>query len=310
MQVKELRQSLRRSSFIYPFLCIHLFAIAAVYYEFNISSGSSGTGQAAVFIWNPDFIGPFWWVAIAVCGILMPLAGLFLMPQEIEEGNHEILLLTKLNRWQIVTGKFLTLWGLSLLTLTSLLPYIIIRYFNGGVEWLNELANLGTIISVAAVVSVNAIAASGFKTLPSKLGVFILFLFASLFGGGASMIGGAVLMNISKTSAWSIAATAFYHLCAIIVVLCYVILGLLVARSRLRLATMSFEIKPSSLLIMIIGLSPFIIGTVAAFTCGFGSITGTLLLTFLAWNSDRTPKAPKWMAAPQANIPPPLKPEN
>lgn len=115
----------------------------------------------------------------------MPLAGLFLMPQEIEEGNHEMLLLTSLNRWQIVFGKFLTLWLLSQLTLTSLLPYIIIR------------------------------------------------------------------------------------------------------------------------------LAPFIVGMVAAFTCGFRSIAGTILLTFLAWNSDRTLKAPKWIIAPKANIPtsiPPIQP--
>ena len=114
----------------------------------------------------------------------MPLAGLFLMPQGIEEGNHEMLLLTSLNRWQIVFGKFLTLWLLSQLTLTSLLPYII-RH------------------------------------------------------------------------------------------------------------------------------APFIFGMVAAFTCGFRSIAGTILLTFLAWNSDRTLKALKWIIAPKANIPtsiPPIQP--
>jgi len=307
MQVKELRQSLRRSSFVYPFVCIHLFAIAAIFFEFELGI-SSGGSMAAVFVWNPDYISPFWWVAMVVCGALMPMAGLFLMPQEIEEGNHEMLLLTSLNRWQIVFGKFMTLWCLSLLTLTSLLPYVIIRYFIGGVEWFNELANAGTVIACAAIMSAVAIAASGFPSLATKLGVFVLMTFSALTGGGASMIGGGIWMNMSKTSVWSSLAIFFYHLCAAIVVVCYVILGLLVARSRLRLATMSFEIKPSSLLLIIIGLAPFIVGMVAAFTCGFGSIAGTILLTFLAWNSDRTPKAPKWMAAPNANIPPPSPP--
>ena len=113
-------------------------------------------------------------------------------------------------------------------------------------------------------------------------------------------------MNMAKTSVWAPLAISFYHMCALIVVVCYVILGLLVARSRLRLAVMNFEIKPSSLLVVIIGLAPFIVGMCAAFTCGFGSIVGTILLTYLAWNSDKTPKAPKWMVAPKANIPPPL----
>jgi hypothetical protein len=309
MQVKELRQSLRRASFVYPFICIHLFATAAVFYEFefNISSGGS---MAGVFIWDPDYIGPFWWVAMGVCGILMPLAGLLLMPQEIEEGNHEMLLLTSLNRWHIVFGKFLTLWLLCMLTLTSLLPYVIIRYFIGGIEWFNEIANTGTVISAAAMMSAIAIAASGFPSLASKLGIFCVMLFSAVAGGGISMLGGGIWMNMAKTSAWAPVAISFYHACALIVVVCYVILGLLVARSRLRLAVMNFEIKPSSLLVIIIGLAPFIVGMCAAFTCGFGSIAGTLLLTFLAWNSDKTPKAPKWMVAPKANVPPPLPPSS
>lgn len=305
MQVKELRQSLRRASFVYPFICIHLFAIAAVFYEFKFSI-SSGGGMPGVFIWDPDNIGPFWWVTMSICGILMPLAGLFLMPQEIEEGNHEMLLLTTINRWQIVFGKFLTLWLLTLLTLTSLLPYIIIRYFIGGIEWLNEMANTGTVISVAAMMSAICIAASGFPSLALKILIFCVMLFSASAGGGASMIGGGMCMSIAETSAWAIPATLFYHLCALIVVVCYVILGLLVARSRLRLAVMHFEVKPSYLLVIIIGLAPFIILMCAAFTCFFGSIVGTILVTFLAWNSDKTPKAPKWMIAPKPNMPPAL----
>jgi ABC-type transport system involved in multi-copper enzyme maturation permease subunit len=305
MQVKELRQSLRRASFVYPFICIHLFAIAAVFFEFKFSIKTSSP-MPGIFIWNPEQIGPFWWVAMGICGIIMPLAGLFLMPQEIEEGNHEMLLLTTINRWQIVFGKFLTLWLLSLLTLTSLLPYIIIRYFIGGIEWFNEIANTGTVISIAAILSAISIAASGYPTLPKKLGIFCVMLFSAVGGGGISMLGGGIWMNMAKASKWAPVANTFYHACVLIVVVSYVILGLLVARSRLRLAVMNFEIKPSSLLVIIIGLAPFIVGMCAAFTCGFGSILGTVLLTFLAWNSDRTPKAPKWMVAPKPNIPPPL----
>lgn len=217
-----------------------------------------------------------------------------------------MLLLTTINRWQIVFGKFLTLWLLSLLTLTSLLPYIIIRYFIGGIEWFNEIANTGTVISIAAILSAISIAASGYPTLPKKLGIFCVMLFSAVGGGGISMLGGGIWMNMAKASKWAPVANTFYHACVLIVVVSYVILGLLVARSRLRLAVMNFEIKPSSLLVIIIGLAPFIVGMCAAFTCGFGSILGTVLLTFLAWNSDRTPKAPKWMVAPKPNIPPPL----
>jgi hypothetical protein len=308
MTVKELRQSLRRTSFVYPFICIHIFATIAIYAEFQLNIGAGGGGKAGVFIWDPDHTGPFWWVAMSVCGILMPMAGFFLMPQEIEEGNHELLLLTTLSRWQIVSGKFLMLWGLSMLTFTSLLPYVIIRYFIGGIEWFHELADAGSVIGVAAVVSAGAIAASGFPHLASKLGVFVLFGGSALAGGGAGMIGGAITLNVGATSKWGWLGNIFYHFSALSVVACYCVIGLLVARSRLRLATMNFELKPSSVLLIIVGLAPFIIGMVAAFTCGFGSIVGVYLLTYLAWNSDVTPKAPKWMKKPPPNIPPSIPP--
>lgn len=308
MTVKELRQSLRRTSFVYPFICIHIFATVAIYAEFQLGIGARAGGMAAVFAWDPDHIGPFWWVAMAICGVLMPMAGFFLMPQEIEEGNHELLLLTTLTRWQVVFGKFIMLWGLSALTFTSLLPYIIIRYFIGGIEWFHELASAGSVIFAAAVVSAGAISASGFGNLASRLGVFALYAFSALLGGGAGMIGGGMTLNMSKTSPYAWLGSTFYHFSAICVVACYCIIGLLVARSRLRLATMNFELKPSAVLLIILGLAPFIIGMAAAFTCGFGSLAGVLLLTYLAWNSDVTPKAPKWLVPPAPNVPPPLPP--
>ncbi len=308
MTVKELRQSLRRTSFVYPFIFIHLFATLAIYAEFTMSIGLSGGSQPAVFLWKPDEVGPFWWVAMSVCGVLMPLAGFFLMPQEIDEGNHELLLLTTLSRWQIVWGKFFMLWGLCLLTFVSLLPYVVIRYFIGGIEWFSELANGGTVLAAAAILSSGAIAASGFKHMASKLGVFVLYLFSAGTGGGAGMIGGGMTLGMSATNKWAVLGNIFYHFSALCVVACYAVLGMLVARSRLRLATMNFELKPSSVLLIILGLAPFIIGMVAAFTCGFGSVAGVILLTYLAWNSDLTPKAPKWLKPAAPNIPPPLPP--
>ncbi len=70
MTVKELRQSLRRTSFVYPFICIHIFATLAIYAEFTTSIGLGSSTTTAVFWWSPDEIGPFWWVAMAVCGVL------------------------------------------------------------------------------------------------------------------------------------------------------------------------------------------------------------------------------------------------
>lgn len=311
MTVKELRQSLRRTSFVYPFICVHLFATVAIFAEFQLDLAGGSGSTIATLLWDAEHIGAFWWVAMAVCGVLMPMAGFLLMPQEVDEGNHEILLLTELSRWQIVFGKFIMLFGLSVLTFTSLLPYVVIRYFIGGIEWLQELANAGSVLSVAAILSAGTIAASGFSNLTTKGGVFILFLFSAIFGGGAGLIGGGMTMGMTSTSDWAPLGALFHHLSVLIVVASYSIIGMLIARSRLRLATMNFELKPSSVLLIITGLAPFIVGAVAALTCGFGSIAGTILLTYLAWNTDVTPKAPKWIPPPPPNIPePPPLPES
>ena len=307
MTIKELRQSLRRTSFVYPFLCIQIFAVLAISVEFSTGDYQQG-GKAAMLYWSPSDIGPFWWVAMSVCGVLMPMAGFFLMPQETEEGNHELLQLTTLSRWHIVRGKFLMLWGLSVLTFASLLPYVVIRYFIGGIEWGQELANSATVLSAAAVFSAASLAASGFRHPAAKLGIFVMFLVSAIGGGGAGIIGGVIAMESWDTNSFRVLGIIYYHFCAICSVACYAILGMLLARSRLRLATMNFELKPSSVLVIIVGLAPFIVGMAAAFTCGFGSPVGVILLTFLAWNSDVTPKAPKWLPPPPANTPPPLPP--
>ena len=148
MTAKELRQSLRRGSFVVPFLAVQVLALAAMVAEFM--SGHEVGASEFVGILNIQLLnssGPFWMVAGAVCMVLMPLCGLALMGQELEEGNHELLLLTHLNRWKVVAGKFASLWGLSLVTFVSLLPYGLVRYLVGGIEWWHEAACAGTVLT-------------------------------------------------------------------------------------------------------------------------------------------------------------------
>lgn len=302
MTVKELRQSLRRSSFVIPFIAVHLFATIAIVVEFETGIGGSSGGS-----WS---LGPFWSVALITCGLLMPMAGFFLMPQETDEGNHELLQLTPLTRWHIIRGKFLMLWGLSVLTFLSLLPYVVIRYFLGGIEWFHEANHALAVISCASVLSSGALGASSFSSIGARLGVFLLFLFSLLFGGVSGIASGAMAYAFGATSSWGWLLNIYTYFTIVCVVTCYSILGLLLARSRLRVATMNFELKPAKTMLVIIGLSPFVIGIIAAMSCGFGSFAGVILMTFLAWNCDITPKAPKWMPPPPPNIPPPpLPPE-
>lgn len=295
MTTKELRQSLRRGSFVYPFLAIQVLAILAMTAEFqtgHASESSEYTGMLNVELLFTS--GPFWMVVTAICLLIMPLGGVMLMGQEIEEGNHELLLLTKLDRWKIVTGKFLTLWGLCALTFISLLPYVVVRYMVGGIEWVHEAACATTILGGSAMISAGAIGASAFRRIGGRIAVLALFLVSMAAGCSAPLAGAGMQSG---------GCGVLYHFTAICAVVAFTLTGLALARSRLRLSILAYEVNPSGMIIGLMAFAPFVIGLVTAFTLGYGGAGGLIGLAIIAVRMDITPKAPKWMPPPPPNIP-------
>jgi hypothetical protein len=281
MTAKELRQSLRRGSFVLPFLAIQILALIAMVAEFK--AGHAAESSEFTGILNPWLLwssGPFWMVVGIICMVLMPLGGVMLMGQELDEGNHELLLLTKLSRWKIVIGKFATLWGLSVITFISLLPYVVVRYLVGGIEWWHEAACAGTVLGGSAIIGAGAIGASAFRGIGARVGVLFLFLASMAAGCGVPLAASAM-----RTGGCGV----LYHLTAVAAVFCYSMAGLALARSRLRLAVMAYEVKPGGMMIGLLVFAPFVIGTVTAFTVGFGGIAGLLAIALIAVRLDITP---------------------
>jgi len=295
MTVKELRQGLRRGSFVYPFLGIQVLAVLAIVAEFQM-------GHVTKFNEHPGMLnvvllvtsGPFWIVVSVVCCLIMPMGGLVLMGQELEEGNHELLLLTKLDRWKVTRGKFLTLWGVCALTFVSLLPYVVVRYLVGGVEWLREIGCSLSVLGLSSMVAAGAIGASAFRHLGGRIAVFALF------------VGSMVLACIPPLMASAMVPggfPVFYHLNAVAATACYTVIGLSLARSRLRLVVHSYEVKPSWLLVGMLVFTPFVIWMSTLMTAGYGGFVGLIGMALVARYADVTPKAPKWMKAPPPNVP-------
>ncbi|MEO5715766.1 MAG: hypothetical protein ABIT37_19965 [Luteolibacter sp.] len=282
MTAKELRQSLRRGSFVYPFLGIQFLAVCAMAAEFQNGYASESSDYTGML--NPWLLwssGPFWMVVAAICLLIMPLSGVILMGQELEEGNHELLLLTKLDRWKIVTGKFITLWGLSALTFVSLLPYVVVRYMVGGIEWWHEAACATTVLGGSAMITAGAIGASAFKGLGARVAVLALFLASMIAGAGIPLLGAGMQSH---------GCGILYHITAVAAVICYVAMGLALARSRLRLAVMAYEVKPSGMVIGLLVFSPFVIGMVTAVTLAWAGGIGLLGMAVVALRIDVTPK--------------------
>ena len=301
MTVKELRQGLRRGMFIYPFIGIHVLAVVAMVAEFKMKEVETFTEYAGVlnlllFLPGNMFSGMFWAVTGAVCLFFMPLGGLALMGQELEEGNHELLLMTPLSRWKVVRGKFLALWGLCLLTFSSLLPYMIVRYLIGGLDVWRNLAMGLTVVLFSGMMAAGAIGASSFTSIAGRIGTLILFV-------------GSMLASIAIACGFSGGITAgagvVFHLNALSAAFCYIIFGLALARSRIRLVVHHYEIKPSWMIIGLLLFTPFIVLMATFMTFFHAGGVGLIGMGLVGWFADVSPKAPKWVQPPIANIPGP-----
>jgi ABC-type transport system involved in multi-copper enzyme maturation permease subunit len=295
MTVKELRQNLRRGSFVYPFLGIHLLAVIAVAAEFGIERLSGNVEYVGML--NLALLthsGPFWIVASIICLLVMPFSGLILMGQELEEGNHELLLLTELNRWKVVLGKFYTVWGLAALTFISLMPYVVVRYLLGSIEWWQEACCCLTILGGSSVIAAGSIGASSFRGMGARIGIIALFLLS--FAGACCV---PLIASASQTKGCGV----WYHLNALASVICYTALGLSLARSRLRLVVHAYEVKPSWMIVGLLIFTPFVVWMTTAFTGGYAGFVGLIGMALVAVYADVTPKAAVG-TAPTANVPP------
>jgi len=278
MTVKELRQGMRRGSFVIPFIAIQLLAILATGVEFKAGGmGSSGGLPGLLNVWLLVSSGPFWFVVSLICVVVMPLGGLAMMTGELDSRNHELVLLTRLSRWQVVWGKFLTLWGLCLLTFVSLLPYVVVRYLVGGIEPLRELACSGTLVALSGMFCAGAIGASAFQGVGKRIVVLVVF-FASM----GLACGPPLVFSAHMPGGFPV----LYHLNALVAFGAYVLQGLALARARMRLDIRSYEVKPSWIILGVVVFTPPAVWMSMAVTLGYGGFAGLGLMAFLAFAMD------------------------
>lgn len=295
MTVKELRQGLRRGMFMIPFIVIQAMAVLAMAAEFSMGDVEEYSDMTGML--NPGLFftsGPFWMVAGLICIIVMPLGGLALMGQELEEGNHELLLMTPLTRWRVVRGKFLAMWGLCLVTFFSLLPYMIVRYFIGGIDAWRNIVMAFSVVMASGILCAGAIGASSFRTNLGRICMMVLFFGSMVLSWLAPMLG-----SFAQTETCGVV----WHMNAVAYFACYTVFGLALARSRIRLVVHQHEVQPSWMVIGLLIFTPLVASMAAAMTLGYGGFVGLVGMALVAWFADSTPKAPKWMPAPQVNVP-------
>ncbi len=280
---KELRQGLRAQRFVTPFVAIHLFVLIAIGTELGLSSTFIGSNDAGIF-------GSLVLIVMIIgVGVVMPLTNLAALRPELNDGrNVELLLMSNLDRWEIVRGKWLVGFSLCGLVLISMIPYLLTRYFVGGVDLVQTLMLVLNLLFLSAGLTGIAIGVSGFGNL---LGRFFL---TGVTVVSASATTGAVVWNFQEmlgnaTGSDAIFPGLLYVLSLALVAALYVVYGLQLGRARLRLFENPLDPPASGLIIALIIFTPVIVTIFAAISFGYAGVVGAAGLLTLALFIDRGP---------------------
>jgi hypothetical protein len=171
MLVKELRQGLRAKTFISVFLALQGFLafILLIAAASASTSNDDGGGSISKVI--------FFFFSIAAL-IVQPLRGIGALHTEIKGNTIELMVMTRLNSWRIVLGKWVSLVSQTGLLFVAVVPYLILRYFFGGMQLFSELLALGMVLFLSGVLTAVTV---GLSAVPSILIRGLLPLAGSAF---------------------------------------------------------------------------------------------------------------------------------
>ncbi len=216
MLVKELRQGMRARGFTMLFLvfqCLLGFVL--------LVAGSTGVTDNAGAVASGVIFTLF---AVAVLGI-QPMRGVAALSSEITGNTIEMMVLTRLSARRIVFGKWLAIVSQSALILTTIIPYLILRYFFGGMVLVGELMFLLLIFLTSMALTAVTVGLSGgsnklIRVLPILLVVFGLQSTPLLMMRGGGMNGMMEFLTMTAPTAWIAVACyvsfiAYYGWCAL-----------------------------------------------------------------------------------------------
>lgn len=209
MLVKELRQGMRAKTFIAVFLSLQMFlAVMLFSAAANMSSGEVGSVISTII---------FVFFAIAVL-LIQPLRGTGALSSEVKGNTIDMMVLTRLSAWRIVSGKWVAIVGQTALLFVTIIPYLILRYFFGGMNLVGEMVFLILLFCTSVALTAVTVGLSGCNsviirslvpvlTLPAALWALLMFIF------GITYIRSGPFDAFSLTSTESIVGVCTYLAC-------------------------------------------------------------------------------------------------
>jgi hypothetical protein len=174
--VKELRQGLRQPTFVIAFLCLQVLLCIVVF----VAVVSAPVGSQAGLRVGGTVSGFFFFLLATAILVVQPLRGLGALATEIKADTLDLLLLTRLNSWRITFGKWLALVSQSALLVVAVFPYLILRYYLGGMQLFSELLALVTLLIASASLTGIAVGFSATASLVIRGLVGLAMLIALL----------------------------------------------------------------------------------------------------------------------------------
>ena len=177
--VKELRQGLRTRVFTAAFIVLQGFMALFML---------TGLNQR-----QDDSAWAFWFLVSITLLLVMPLRGFGALSSEIRLNTMDLISLTRLSAWRITAGKWAALVSQSFLLTVAVLPYVVIRYFFGGINVVAELMILAAVLILSCLLSALMVGLSAFPN----------FLIRSLLALGVSITVASSIMVIRTAFAFS-----------------------------------------------------------------------------------------------------------
>lgn len=178
MLVKELRQGLRTRGFVAAlviFQLVMLFLMLIALSQSAARPGGAGGASATS--------GFFFALIFAQLIIVTPARALGGLQHEIESRSLDLLLLTHLDAWRIVLGKWISLCAQAALLLVAMLPYLVVRYFTDNANVLVDLLSCLLLLALSGLLSAGALCASGIAK------ILRIVLVIGLIGWSLGMLG-------------------------------------------------------------------------------------------------------------------------
>jgi hypothetical protein len=208
MLVKELRQGMRARAFTGVFLGLQLL-LGLLLLGAVLASDSERTGGVV-----STMVFTFFVLAVVV---IQPLRGMGALAGEMREHTIDLMVLTRLTSWRIVLGKWVAIVSQSLLLSVTFIPYLILRYFFGGMNLLGELFFLLCLLGLSVALTALTVGLSACRLavvrvlVPLGVGFFVLIAFAVMLESVAGPGGGFFAM-FTATSRESLVGLMLYFM--------------------------------------------------------------------------------------------------